>query len=637
LKHNISSRDKSIFLRTLKLARLGMADSQYEVGLMYANGVGVAQSFDQAMVWIHQSAEKGFVAAQYLLATRYQYGVSIERDERKAMVWYQRAADQGHAKAHFRLGKMHGTAHREAAYACYLRAADMGLPDAQLAVADALAEGNGVRLDDGQALKWYVAAADQGFAPAQCALANLLAQGRGVAQDLNAAFDLYRKAARQFYAPAQVALSQLESSGLGRSASGRSRRKVGVTERRRDFSGWEQATAYADPYVKYCLGRMLELGLGVEQSDAVAAAWYVKAANQNSVEAQLALAEMHERRGDHAAIGWYQKAAELGSATAQKALGRILAASPQPTDPQNILLSAFWYARASQAEDKDAFLSFSELVVQQGDALAVASLTNAALLGVAQAQYLLGERLLKGNGVALSHAGAFDWFQKAALQGHTQAQCALGISYLEGRGVAIDVARAFEWLQKAADQGDVRAQWNVGSIFAAGRLGSTRDLRQAFMWCQKAADGDFVPAQATLGVLYERIKNYPLAVHWLQIAANQGDPEAQYNFALMYIKGEGVPANPQEAFRWMARSAAQGIASAQARLGLMYATGSGVALDPIEAHKWHVLAARGGDEAGVANRDRSEKRLTASQAAEGVRRASSWKLDHEHELNRPVF
>ena len=68
-------KDKRIFAETLKSARLGLADAQYEVGLMYANGIGVAQNIEQAVSWIKQSAQRGLPAAQYLLGTRYATGV----------------------------------------------------------------------------------------------------------------------------------------------------------------------------------------------------------------------------------------------------------------------------------------------------------------------------------------------------------------------------------------------------------------------------------------------------------------------------------------------------------------------------------------------------------------------------------
>ena len=64
-----AAKEKREFINALKSARLGLRDAQYDVGLMYANGIGVAQDLEQALVWIRQAAEKGVATAQYLLAT----------------------------------------------------------------------------------------------------------------------------------------------------------------------------------------------------------------------------------------------------------------------------------------------------------------------------------------------------------------------------------------------------------------------------------------------------------------------------------------------------------------------------------------------------------------------------------------
>ena len=137
-----------------------------------------------------------------------------------------------------------------------------------------------------------------------------------------------------------------------------------------------------------------------------------------------------------------------------------------------------------------------------------------------------------------------------------------------------------------------------------------------------------MPAQATLGVLFARIKNYEKAAFWLHKAAEQGDPEAQYNLAVVYSKGQGVSQDQERAFHWFAEAAERGVVSAQARLGLMYATGDAVALDPLEAHKWLIIAADGGDKAGRANFLRSEAGLGLMQITEAKRRAEAWKQAH---------
>ena len=45
--------------------------------------------------------------------------------------------------------------------------------------------------------------------------------------------------------------------------------------------------------------------------------------------------------------------------------------------------------------------------------------------------------------------------------------------------------------------------------------------------------------------------------------AEQGDADAQYELGRMYIVGDGVPQDYDEAFRWFWKSAEQGDAKAQ--------------------------------------------------------------------------
>ena len=80
-------------------------------------------------------------------------------------------------------------------------------------------------------------------------------------------------------------------------------------------------------------------------------------------------------------------------------------------------------------------------------------------------------------------------------------------------------------------------------------------------------------------------------VETLRLAAEQGDAEAQYSFALMYRNGEGVPQDDAEPARWLRLAADQGHAGAQYSLGAMYATGRGVVQDYVQAHMWRNLAA----------------------------------------------
>lgn len=617
-----SNRDKAVFLRTLKSARLGLPDAQYEVGLMYANGIGVAQDFKQAIHWIRLSAERGHVSAQYLLATRYASGVAIERSEHQAFIWFLRAAAQSHPKAYFRMGKLHSTAHPEAAFACFMKAAELGAPEAQLAVAQALAKGDGVEPDALQAFHWCKASANQGLAAAQCALAEMFATGHGVPADPEAAFFWYRRAASQCYAPAQVAMELLDGEGMGRTlVPGQSRRRRVTAERRQiRVVEWAVAAEHGDANVWYHLGWMFESGLAVPQDPLQAEHWYSRAAHGDDVRAQRALARVLEARQEPAARTWLLKAAEQGAVDAQVAIGRWLLGANKAN--RDLFRGIPWLLKAGEQEDPRAWRALADAFHNNAEELATTGYRRAADLGDAQAQYVVAQQYATGRGVSKDSAVAVSWYKLSAEQGHAEAQSALGACYLTGVGIASDFRHALDWLQKAAEQGDAKAQWNIGSIFASGRGGIKRDLPTAFVWCNRSAAAGFLPAQATLGVLFTRIRDFGQAAFWLNKAAHQGDAEAQYNLGVAYIKGQGVSADLGEAFRWIVLAAEQGLAPAQARLGLMYVTGDGVALDPIEAHKWLILASTAGDAGATANYSRSESQLGLMQIAEAQRRAN---------------
>ena len=101
MSENGVSREKRDYLRRIKEARIGDINAQFEVALMYANGLGITKSLEQALVWTQAAADKGHIAAQYLLGRTYQQGLGVGKDPQRALVWYQKAAEQGDAGAQF--------------------------------------------------------------------------------------------------------------------------------------------------------------------------------------------------------------------------------------------------------------------------------------------------------------------------------------------------------------------------------------------------------------------------------------------------------------------------------------------------------------------------------------------------------
>jgi len=79
--------------------------------------------------------------------------------------------------------------------------------------------------------------------------------------------------------------------------------------------------------------------------------------------------------------------------------------------------------------------------------------------------------------------------------------------------------------------------------------------------------------------------DYATALDYLRPQAEQGDVNAQYDLALMYFNGEGVPQDFTEAEKWWRKAAEQGNAEAQYNLGVMYANRRIVPQDNADAVK----------------------------------------------------
>ena len=81
------------------LAIKGNAKAQYGLGLMYANGQGVAQDYKEAARLWGLAAVQGNASAQFNLGLMYYNGKGVAQDYKEAARLYRLAAAQGNAKA----------------------------------------------------------------------------------------------------------------------------------------------------------------------------------------------------------------------------------------------------------------------------------------------------------------------------------------------------------------------------------------------------------------------------------------------------------------------------------------------------------------------------------------------------------
>jgi TPR repeat protein len=93
------------------LAEKGDVTSQYRLGIMYAEGKGVAADDQEAFKWFQRAAEKGSAAAQYNVGASYAAGIGVGKDDAEAAKWFRRAAEQGMPYAQLNLGLLYAGGH----------------------------------------------------------------------------------------------------------------------------------------------------------------------------------------------------------------------------------------------------------------------------------------------------------------------------------------------------------------------------------------------------------------------------------------------------------------------------------------------------------------------------------------------
>ena len=91
----------------LAASKEGHADSQFNLALMYEQGIGVGKDEKEAVVWYGQSAAQGNAAAQFNLGVLYENGRGTKIDFAKANEWYRQASVQGDALAIGNLGMLY--------------------------------------------------------------------------------------------------------------------------------------------------------------------------------------------------------------------------------------------------------------------------------------------------------------------------------------------------------------------------------------------------------------------------------------------------------------------------------------------------------------------------------------------------
>lgn len=253
-------------------------------------------------------------------------------------------------------------------------------------------------------------------------------------------------------------------------------------------------------------------------------------------------------------------------------------------DPENFVACYYYaeclyYGRGVAKDVKQAFKMFM----------------TAAANKITDAAYMVGLCYLEGAGVNQDSTQAVAWFTEAAKYAHPLSQYYLGLAYMNGDGISKDIPRAAQWLVHAAKQGVVEAARDAAICYEA--LGKFKGA--ATLYLSAAENGDAYSQEKIADFYADGIGTLQcteLAIHYYELAAGQGNVEAQVKMGNRYATGKGgVEQSIKHALQWWMKAANAGNAEAQNNVGECYYSGEGVYQDYSVAMSWWTKAAEQGN------------------------------------------
>ncbi len=181
----------------------------------------------------------------------------------------------------------------------------------------------------------------------------------------------------------------------------------------------------------------------------------------------------------------------------------------------------------------------------------------AARTGLVEAQLMLGQRHLDGDGVPRDPAAALRWFQAAATADYPPALNMEARCHERGWGTEPDPARAAALYRRAAEAGLDWAQFNLANLLLQGQ-GVPRDRPAALRWFRRAAAQGHPKALNMLGRFLEQgwatPPNPAAALQCYARAARGGDFRGQFNLASLLAQH----GRHDEARHWLHEATAHG-------------------------------------------------------------------------------
>ena len=150
---------------------------------------------------------------------------------------------------------------------------------------------------------------------------------------------------------------------------------------------------------------------------------------------------------------------------------------------------------------------------------------------------------------------------------------------------------AIQTLEQLYDAGLTVAAHQLGKCWRDG-LGVLPDDDKAELWFRHSAEAGNDFSQYALGKLLQGQKRVTEAVKWYEQTSAQGNEYADYRLGKLYLQGDGIPKDMDQAIIHLTQSAEVGNQYAQYALGKLYLDRQ----DSEQAHYWFTQSAAQGNE-----------------------------------------
>ena len=190
-------------------------------------------------------------------------------------------------------------------------------------------------------------------------------------------------------------------------------------------------------------------------------------------------------------------------------------------------------------------------------------------------------------------------YDQAATMGLMSAQRWL-IDYYLSQNPPLTKA-ALYWQEQLAKEGDAKSQYLLGWIYLGlddGIEGIDTNLSKGVEYMHMAAnqgnpDAQFIYGRCLIDA-YGIEENDKEGFDWIMKASNQGLAAAQFFIGTNFYFGKYTDLDYNKAFEYTKKAAEQGVAEAQFNLGYMYHLSEGVKKDLDEAIYWYTKASEQG-------------------------------------------